>query len=388
MGNQIQRATTLFTDYLTQLAAAGNTSGTLSGAVGFLVDQYEDLFQAGSAVSQTFRNITRDMGAQTPVIDEQATAFDRLLRGYTDFTAARAKEGVGFLVAPGATGLRLWAGAAGMAANAVRTAQVAGEFAAGGPLLPQPNHGDIRYPQVTLGDIGRGREGEGRRRGADLSGRPSQDQPTRRAGGAEACRRDREVAAGARGADRAEGARRCGTARHATRGDPAGDQVPSSQVGQLADQLMRARDMAQQTGRAIGESVTRELEQLVRTPAYRELFQRGLSNPTIGLGERSNESGLRNGGAFGNALDRALYGTVGLGGIGVEGATVGAIGGDASRFGRSIAGINVDLQAGLPALRNWREQVRGIAQSFGTLAHRRPVLRHGQPLVGDSPRVW
>lgn len=75
--------------------------------------------------------------------------------------------------------------------------------------------------------------------------------------------------------------------------------------------------------------------------------------------QASSDSGLR-----GRDLTQALYGSLSLYSPG-QGVGVPA---NASRFSNSIASVAVDFQKGLPAVRSWNVEMRGIAQAFAQVA--------------------
>lgn len=82
----------------------------------------------------------------------------------------------------------------------------------------------------------------------------------------------------------------------------------------------------------------------------------------------SPDAGIR-----GSALTRAITGGLTAPGPGVSfndgiGGFAGGIPAGASRFNNSIASVAVDLQQGLPPLRNWRTELRSVVQSFAQLA--------------------
>lgn len=84
-------------------------------------------------------------------------------------------------------------------------------------------------------------------------------------------------------------------------GEIGATRIPTDQIEGLAKQLSEARRTAQQTGRAIGEDVTKQLNALVQSPGYRALFQAGLRNPRVGgissfeWGSMSSLAGLSTG---------------------------------------------------------------------------------------------
>jgi hypothetical protein len=129
----------------------------------------------------------------------------------------------------------------------------------------------------------------------------------------------------------------------------------------FVEQLQEGLDRARALGPSFAGSARQiqdALQQAVNSPAYREFFQRSLKNPTIGLGERSNFSGIT-----GSALTNAITG-------GLPASTVPDMFDtfDAARASRSIAGITVDFQKGIPAIRSWRTELQGVSQSFANLA--------------------
>ena len=73
----------------------------------------------------------------------------------------------------------------------------------------------------------------------------------------------------------------------------------------------------------------------------------------------SSDNGLR-----GSALTQALYGSLSLYSPG-QGVQMPA---GANRLSNSLAGISVDFAAGIPAVRTWATQMRGVVQAFAQLA--------------------
>jgi hypothetical protein len=128
-------------------------------------------------------------------------------------------------------------------------------------------------------------------------------------------------------------------------------------VEQLQEGLERARALGPEFA-ASARQIQAALSQAVNSPAYREFFQRSLKNPTIGLGERSNLSAIT-----GTALTNAITG-------GLPSSTVPDLFDtfDAAKASRSIAGITVDFQKGIPAIRSWRTELGGVSQAFANLA--------------------
>ncbi|MGV3516159.1 hypothetical protein [Luteitalea sp.] len=133
-------------------------------------------------------------------------------------------------------------------------------------------------------------------------------------------------------------------------------------VDTLQEGLERARALGPGFADAAAK-IDAALRKAVQSPAYRELFASGLPKTTVGLGARSSDSGIR-----GRDLERALYGSLGLGGIGVAGGTVGAIGGDVSPMLKSIASVATGIDTTKLKTRDWRAEVQGVARGFAELA--------------------
>lgn len=132
----------------------------------------------------------------------------------------------------------------------------------------------------------------------------------------------------------------------------------------LVEQLTLARNRASELGPEFAGAVAQidgKLRDLVSSPAYRDFFQRSLRNPDIGVNR-----GLEN-----PAFTRT----------GIAGAIIPDLNPfprttipgsfdtfDAAGRRNSIAGITVDFQKGIPAIRSWRTELKGVAQAFAQLA--------------------
>jgi hypothetical protein len=139
--------------------------------------------------------------------------------------------------------------------------------------------------------------------------------------------------------------------------------LPSSMPA-LVEQLTIARTRASELGPEFAGAVAQidgKLRDLVSSPAYRDFFQRSLRNPDIGVNRGLENPAFTRTGIAGaiipdlNPFPRAT----------IAGAFDTF---DAAARRNSIAGIAVDFQKGLPAVRNWRIEVQGVAQAFAQLA--------------------
>jgi len=145
----------------------------------------------------------------------------------------------------------------------------------------------------------------------------------------------------------------------------------------LIDQLTTARNRASELGPEFAGAVAqldRKLRDLVTSPAYREIFQKSLQNPTIGVNRNLENPGFERTGVAG-AIFPGLFPEAPRSTLPQAIEDV-----DLNRARNSIAGITVDFGKGLQAARNTRLEVRNLAQSFAQLA------QIAGPAFGDVTR--
>lgn len=138
--------------------------------------------------------------------------------------------------------------------------------------------------------------------------------------------------------------------------------IPSAKVDELTRSLMAARDMAQQTGQAISQGVSEEIEKLVRTPEYRRAFStyNGSFNRLLATGETTGGYAVSSfAGYAGSDLLSRTYGTPGtwLPSSNPLSATM-----SAAPVVRSY------FETQTKATKDWAEALRSVSQAFGTLS--------------------
>lgn len=346
------RVTTAYGDLLARLGASANESGVLSGALELLGDRYVGVIDEGEQLLTVLDRIRRDMGESTPGIEREADAYDRLAAAVTAFGAARAREGLGYLVAPGATGAALWLRGARGAADLARGAYVAGEFAAGAPHLPTPGR-DINLGQSEFERVmAISQAGDEAARRLHVSAQTALERM------GDTAAREREAAAGRwqqeiaklTGRETIAGAEQL--AKQLSEIGKAGDRIPTNQVATLADRLIAARDAAREAGDAISTGLTREINRLTGSPAYEAAFRAHNAPFNRILNPPSSLAGIT-----GGDLWRLTAGTPGTFLPSTNPFNV-----------VHLQGAVAPIQKAKKETRDWAAAAQDVAQAFGTLS--------------------
>ena len=343
-----QRALTTLTDIGTEILASANESDLLTGIMGSLADTLRDTDQAWRDVIAQGAEMEGQQKKVTSETREYVTVLERYLHLQKDLDRAIAQSQ--------------------FEGDLRRNPQLLeqslaqlGTPVSGGPFnraaLAENRVGVRDY--VTLMAEGAAREKEfleQQRRAQEAAAREAEQAAARKIAAAQKYREELEKLTGqdlVAGATKlAEQLERVGVTNVLPRSLP-------TFVEQLQEGLARAEAL----GPAFADSarqIEAALRKAVTSPAYREFFQRSLVNPTIGVNRNLEEAGFARTGIAGalfpelNPFPR------------ITGAPSLATGNTLSQG--VIAGITVDFQRGLPAVRNWRTEVRGLAQSFAQLA--------------------
>jgi hypothetical protein len=333
--DQVARIGTSLENVVARIGAFGNESGVLSGAMGVLAGRIEETIAL-------FDTMTERLADALPLVGQLSNAFGGL-GGVLDAT-----------VAPGLKAINLSLEGTIRTLDKVRALR---EWLSG-------TLGDVQLPQAAGRDrqLGGGTFGQGARAQAWLADEEKRMQAAYIADQDAALRKIAEGAKTATdAADKLRAALDKLTGRDiianavtlATQIEKVGAQnIPTENVEGLAKQLMHARMMAQQLGRAIAEDVTRALNELA-IPSKRIAGIESLLNiNTIGYQSRDAIAGSQ----------QRTGSNAGFGGL-INSTNPTA---------DMLIGLAPALTSGTvkvtQATKAWRTELQGVSQAFANLA--------------------